>query len=65
MKDYSIIFNDVTITYDDVMTVPNPKFALRNFTLFIKRGEKVAFVGRTGSGKTSILNILFRLYDFQ
>jgi ATP-binding cassette subfamily C (CFTR/MRP) protein 1 len=43
----------------------NVKYALKNFSLFIKKGEKIAFVGRTGSGKTSILNILFRLYDFQ
>jgi len=30
--------------------------------LEIKKGEKIAFCGRTGSGKTSILNCLFRLY---
>jgi ATP-binding cassette subfamily C (CFTR/MRP) protein 1 len=39
------------------------KYALKNFSLNIKKGEKVAFVGRTGSGKTSILNILFGLYN--
>lgn len=54
----------MTLTYDDV-TLPEIKFALRKFSLKIKKGEKIAFVGRTGSGKTSILNILFRLYDFQ
>ncbi|CAD8046142.1 unnamed protein product [Paramecium primaurelia] len=64
-NQYSIVFNDVTITYDDVLQSQNVKYALKNFSLFIKKGEKVAFVGRTGSGKTSILNILFRLYDFQ
>lgn len=63
-NDYAIIFNDVTITYDDVLAGTNVKYALKNFSLFIKKGEKIAFVGRTGSGKTSILNILFRLYDF-
>jgi ABC-type multidrug transport system fused ATPase/permease subunit len=38
---------------------------LKDLSLKIKKGEKVAFVGRTGSGKTSILNILFRLYEIQ
>ena len=56
----------MTLTYDDVNDESKPvKFALRNFSISIKKGEKIAFVGRTGSGKTSILNILFRLYDHQ
>lgn len=37
-------------------------FAISNLSLEIKRGEKIAFCGRTGSGKTSILNILFKMY---
>jgi ABC-type multidrug transport system fused ATPase/permease subunit len=37
-------------------------FLLNNFNLKIKKGEKIAICGRTGSGKTSILNILFGLY---
>jgi ABC-type multidrug transport system fused ATPase/permease subunit len=38
---------------------------VNDFSLKIRKGEKVAFVGRSGSGKTSVLNILFRLYDIQ
>ncbi|CAD8049904.1 unnamed protein product [Paramecium sonneborni] len=64
-NQYAIVFNDVTLTYDDVLQSQNVKYALKNFSLFIKKGEKIAFVGRTGAGKTSIFNILFRLYDFQ
>jgi len=37
--------------------------ALQNFNLDIKRGEKVAIVGRTGSGKTTVAQLLLRMYD--
>ncbi len=37
--------------------------ALQNFNLDIKKGEKVAIVGRTGSGKTTIAQLLLRMYD--
>ena len=39
--------------------------ALEGISFSIKKGEKVAFCGRTGSGKSSIFNLLVRLYDFQ
>jgi ATP-binding cassette subfamily B protein len=37
--------------------------ALRNFNLHIKRAEKIAVVGRTGSGKTTLAQLLLRMYD--
>jgi ATP-binding cassette, subfamily B, multidrug efflux pump len=37
--------------------------ALKNFNLQIKKGEKVAIVGRTGSGKSTIAQLLLRMYD--
>ena len=37
--------------------------ALKNFNLQIKKGEKVAIVGRTGSGKSSVAQLLLRMYD--
>ena len=38
---------------------------LNNFSLSIKSGEKIAIVGATGSGKSTIINLLCRLYDFK
>ncbi|HEY0678319.1 MAG TPA: ABC transporter ATP-binding protein [Chitinophagaceae bacterium] len=37
--------------------------ALKNFSLDIRKGEKVAIIGRTGSGKTTIAQLLLRFYD--
>jgi ATP-binding cassette subfamily B protein len=38
---------------------------LRDVTLHVKRGERVALVGATGAGKTTITSLLLRLYDFE
>ncbi|KAL4495471.1 hypothetical protein ABPG72_020212 [Tetrahymena utriculariae] len=66
-NNYSIVFNNVSITYEQTnqQKALNLKYALQDFSLKIKKGEKIAICGRTGSGKTSILNCLFRLYDYQ
>lgn len=58
--EYSIIFDKVCLQYDKI-NHPE-KYSLKNISFKLRKGEKVAFCGRTGSGKTSILNILFRLY---
>jgi len=39
--------------------------ALKNFSLDIKKGEKIAIVGRTGSGKSTLAQLLLRMYDVQ
>ncbi len=39
--------------------------ALKNFSLQIKKGEKIAIVGKTGSGKSTIAQLLLRMYDAQ
>jgi subfamily B ATP-binding cassette protein MsbA len=53
-----IRFEDVSFSYGD-------KPVLRNINLAIEPGQMVALVGRTGSGKTSIANLLLRFYDPQ
>jgi ATP-binding cassette, subfamily B, multidrug efflux pump len=52
-------FNDVTFGY-------NPKKpVLSDLSLFAKPGQKIAFVGHTGAGKTTITNLINRFYDIQ
>jgi ATP-binding cassette, subfamily B, bacterial len=54
-----IRLNNVTFGYTPAM--PN----LGNVSITIKRGERVAFVGASGSGKSTILNLIMRFYDPQ
>lgn len=53
----SISFKDMSFSYD-----PNKKL-IENFSLDIKKGQKVAIVGPTGAGKTTLINLLMRFYD--
>ncbi len=50
-------FHDVTFSYDGKKTV------LKNVSLYARPGEKIAFVGSTGAGKTTITNLINRFYD--
>ena len=50
-------FEDVTFGYEENKTV------LHNVSLFARPGEKIAFVGSTGAGKTTITNLINRFYD--
>ena len=52
-----IEFKNVNFSYD------NTKEVLKDFNLTIKKGEKIALVGKTGSGKTTIVNLLMNFYD--
>jgi ATP-binding cassette subfamily B protein len=54
-----IEFKDVSFAY-----IKN-NFVLKNISFEIKEGEKVAFVGHTGAGKTTIMNLIMRFYDIQ
>ncbi|WP_420400387.1 ABC transporter ATP-binding protein [Flagellimonas sp.] len=53
-----IEFKNVTFTYEDTNIT-----ALNNISFSIKPGETVAFLGKTGSGKSTILDLVARLYD--
>ncbi|AZP05656.1 ABC transporter ATP-binding protein [Jeotgalibaca ciconiae] len=52
-------FKDVTFGYNENKTV------LHSISLFAKPGQKIAFVGATGAGKTTITNLINRFYDIQ
>ena len=57
-KDGSIVFENVSFEYPGA-----GGYALKDINLSIKKGQTVAFIGATGSGKTSILNLIPRFYD--
>ena len=54
-----IRFKDVIFGYTD------EKVILKNISLYAKPGQKIAFVGSTGAGKTTITNLINRFYDIQ
>src|SRR5436190_7861169 len=56
--DGNIEFSNVDFTYSHTGIE-----ALKNFSLAIKKGEKVAIIGRTGSGKSTVAQLLLRMYD--
>lgn len=55
----NISFKNVSFSYDGKQKV------LDNISFEVKKGETIAFVGATGSGKSSIINVFMRFYDFQ
>ena len=55
----NVVLNDVTFGYNPDKTI------LKNISLYAKPGQKIAFVGSTGAGKTTITNLLNRFYDIQ
>ena len=54
-----VVFDNVTFGYNPDKTV------LKNISLYAKPGQKIAFVGSTGAGKTTITNLLNRFYDIE
>lgn len=57
--DQDIHFKDVSFAYN------NEDYVLKNIDLAIKKGQTVAFVGATGAGKSTIVNLLGRFYEYQ
>ena len=56
-QEGSVVFDDVDFGYDD------DKIVLHNISLYAEPGQKIAFVGATGAGKTTITNLINRFYD--
>ena len=59
IREGNIRFEHVSFSYDGVNQI------LDDISFTVNKGETIAFVGHTGSGKSSIINVLMRFYEFQ
>lgn len=59
IENAKIEFKDVTFSYD------GQKDVLKNISFTVESGQTVALVGHTGSGKSSIINLMMRFYEFE
>ena len=59
IREGNIRFEHVCFSYDGVNQI------LDDISFSVRKGETIAFVGHTGSGKSSIINVLMRFYEFQ
>ncbi len=64
LPELSPIKGDVAFNNIDFEYVDN-ELVFKNFNLSVPRGHKIALVGKTGAGKSTIVNILSRMYEFQ
>ena len=59
ITDGKIEFRHVSFSYDGKHDI------LRDISFSVKQGETIAFVGATGAGKSSIINLFLRFYEFE
>ncbi|UTS70131.1 ABC transporter ATP-binding protein/permease [Mycoplasma bradburyae] len=59
IENFDVEFKNVSFKYID----DNPHYNLENINIKIKQGQTIGIIGPTGSGKTSIVNLLSRLYE--
>ncbi|CAD8046033.1 unnamed protein product [Paramecium sonneborni] len=64
-RDDLIVYDNVWLSYGIAKGLATADYALKGVSFQIKKGQKIAFCGRTGSGKSSLFNLLVSLYEFQ
>ena len=60
-----IRFDHVSFAYGESATDAEPRWVVRDLDLTIRPGEKIGLVGRSGAGKSTIVNLLLRFYDLE
>ncbi|KAL4493110.1 hypothetical protein ABPG72_003195 [Tetrahymena utriculariae] len=72
MNDFAVEFHEVYMAYDQQSDKDKNQqeqqlapFVLKGLSLQIEKGKKYGIIGKTGSGKSSILNCLLKIYDYQ
>ncbi len=59
-EDYIVEFKDVAMSYDK-----SDNYDIENITFKVKRGDTIGIIGGTGSGKSTVVNLILRMYDVQ
>jgi len=60
-----IEFKNITFTYDSELDLKDQRTILDNVSFTVPAGKSYALVGMTGSGKSTILRLLYRFYELQ
>ena len=63
IKHGEIEFRNVSFTYDQKLPKEEQTTVIHNISFKIKAGQSVGIVGQTGSGKSTIMRLLYRFYD--
>jgi ATP-binding cassette subfamily B multidrug efflux pump len=58
-----VVFDDVWFAYNEDASTGEPNWVLKGISFEVRPGERVGVVGATGSGKTTLINLLLRFYD--
>jgi ATP-binding cassette, subfamily B, multidrug efflux pump len=61
----AVEFQGVSFAYAPRSGLDEPEWVLRDLSFAVRRGEKIALVGATGGGKSSVINLMLRFYDPQ
>ena len=63
IKTPTIEFKNITFTYDSKLEEKERRTILDNLSFTVPAGKSVGIVGQTGSGKSTIMRLLYRFYD--